>query len=183
MLKLKHQMKTNTKTTTYILLAILVCVLVGIIYFKFRLNKDIEYIIETKRNNFFASEEIRSIVGLKSKLEAAKKVSDAFDDLYIDRNNILSFIETIEKVAASHNVVLSIDTMTIDESHLAEVPAYGILNMSLTVSGNFQSITDFISALEKLPYFINITTVRLNRPESEGDNSWIANMSLFGLTN
>jgi Tfp pilus assembly protein PilO len=176
-------MKINTKNITKILAVILLVTISAVVYLKLSLNKDIKYIIETKQNNFLASEKINSIFGLKSKIEATKKISDSFDILYIDRNNILSFIETVEKMAEKNKTVLTIDSVNIDESHLKDPLPYGLLNMNLTIKGNYANILSFISALEKMPYFITINNVRLVKAGGDNETEWSANLSLSGITN
>jgi Tfp pilus assembly protein PilO len=176
-------MKTNTKNIKKILIITFVVVVSLVAYLKYSLNKDIEYIISTKESNFIAAEKINSIFGLKSKVELAKKVSDSFDVLYIDRNNVLNFIETIEKIADKNKVLLVIDNVSIDESHLKDALPYGLLNMNLTLKGNYDYIYGFISDLEKMPYFIAMNNLRIVKDGVGNESGWSANISISGITN
>lgn len=174
-------MKTNTKKITKILLILLFLILSFIIYFKIVLNKDIEYIAETKINNFTVYQQISSIVGLKGKLENANNISKSFDSLYVDRSHVLGFIEIIESGAEKNNTVLIIDNVNIDETHLKDALPYGLLNMTLMASGKYESIISLVKFLEDLPYFVTIHNVKMT--EVESTKEWTSNISFSVLTN
>lgn len=174
-------MKTNTKKITKILILTLVLIVSFIVYFKIIINKDIEYISQTKIENFNTYQQINSIVGLKGKLENAKFISKSFDSLYVERSNILEFIEIIESGAKKYNSILIIDNVNIDETHLKDDLPYGTLNMILVLNGQYKDIISFIHFLEDLPYFVNINSVKINISESSKD--WSANIYFSTLTN
>jgi len=176
-------MKTNTKKITLILIAILLLVLGAIIYFKISLNKDIQYIIETKKSNFLVSENIRAAIGIKDKLKEVLDLEKSFDVFFIERNNVLGFIENIEKIAEVNKVTLLIDNVSVDETHLSESLPYGVLNMTLTATGKFDSIMSFLDNLEKIPYYLDFKTVRLVTVGGENNLGWSINVVFSSLTN
>jgi len=176
-------MKTNTKKITLILIVLLLLVLAAIIYFKISLNKDIQYIIETKKSNFLVSENIQAAVGIKNKLKEVTDLAKSFDVFYVDRSNVLGFIETIEKTAETNKVTLVIDNVSVDETHLSESLPYGVLNMTLTATGRFDSIMNFLNGLEKLPYYLDFKTVRLVTVGGENNLDWSINVVFSSLTN
>jgi len=176
-------MKTNTKKITLILIAILLLVLGSIIYFKISLNKDIQYIIETKKSNFLVSENIRAAIGIKDKLKEVLDLEKSFDVFFIERNNVLGFIENIEKIAEVNKVTLLIDNVSVDETHLNESLPYGVLNMTLTATGSFDSIMNFLDNLEKIPYYLDFKTVRLVTVGGENNLGWSINVVFSSLTN
>lgn len=174
-------MRTNTKKITKILIVTLILIVSFIVYFRIILNKDIEYIAQTKIDNFNISQQISSVVGLKGKLENANNVSKSFDSLRIDRSNVLGFIEIIETGAQKNNTVLIIDNVNIDESHLKDSLPYGLLNMTLVANGKYESLVSLIRFLEDLPYFVTIHNVKIT--ELESLKEWSANISFSVLTN
>jgi hypothetical protein len=174
-------MKTKTKNTIIILSIVMIAILVVISYFKILLNKNIDYIIENKKNNFLISEKINSSFGLKSKSEEITKISNSLNDFYIDRNNIVNFIKIIEQVAIDNEVTLIINKVDVDESHLEEDLPYGVLTMVLTVNGKLNSNLAFLAKLEKLPYHLDFGAINLKANEENQD--WSLNIAITGITN
>jgi hypothetical protein len=176
-------MNNKTKNSIIILSLAAILILAFIVYFKLNLNKDIEYIIETKKNNFLTSEKIQSVTGLKSKSEEIDIVQKSFSGFYIDRSNILSFIELVENTAKNSGTELVIENVNVDEAHLTEPLPYGILNMTLTATGRLSSVTGLLTSLEKLPYPLNFTTVRLVAKGGQDNSDWAINIVITGITN
>jgi len=183
MLKLTKKMNNKTKNSIIILSIVVILISAFITYFKLNLNKDIEYIIETKKNNFLASEKIQSVSGLKNKTAEIEKAHNYFNSLYIDRANVLNFIEAIEKTGNNNGLILTIENVNVDETHLKEALPYGLLNMTLTATGKLDSITKFLADLEKLPHALDFKTVRLISAEGENSSGWSVNVVLNGITN
>lgn len=180
-------MKNKTKNSIIILSIVAVLALVFVVYLKISQNKDIAYIIETKKNNFLNSEKIHAISGLKNKSIEVEQVRKGFDDYYIERNNLLNFIEIIENLAKDKNVNLVIDNVNVDETHLKDTVPYGILSMTMSVDAkNLSSATDFLKGLEKLPYsidFINIKLINTTEEQKLNVSSTRLSVTINGITN
>ena len=180
-------MKNKTKNSIVILIVVMVIILSLVIYLKIIQNKDIAYIIETKKNNFLASEKIHSAYGLKNKLAEIEEVRKGFDNFYIDRNNMLGFIESLEEIAKDSQVDLVIDSVAVDESHLKDDVPYGVLNMTLTANvKDFSSAVNFLANLEKLPHiidFINTKLVSVANEKDERSSGWKISINIKGITN
>jgi Tfp pilus assembly protein PilO len=176
-------MKNKTKNTIIFLSLIFVALTVFVIYFKLSLNNDIEYIIETKKNNVILENNIKTFTGLKNKIKESLSISEAFDQFYIDRNNILNFIDLIEKISTKNKVTFTIDSVNVDETHLKEDVPYGILEMNLTIAGNYDSLINLLSDLEKLPYLIDINNVKISVSDNEKNSFWTMKVSFNGITN
>lgn len=165
----------------------MVIILSLVVYLKLNQNKNIAYIIETKKNNFLLSEKIHSAYGLKNKSDEIEEVRKGFDDFYIDRNNMLGFIESLEEIAKNNQVDLVIDSVAMDESHLKDAMPYGILNMALTANAkDFSSAVNFLANLEKLPFsidFINTKIVGVVNDKDGNLSSWKININIKGITN
>jgi len=180
-------MKNKTKTSIIVLSVVMILILAFVIYLKLNQNKDIAYIVETKKNNFIASEKIHTISGLKNKSAEIEEVRKSLDAFYIDRNNMLGFIETLENIAKDNQVDLIIDNVGVDETHLKDTSPYGVLSMSLTANTkDFNSAVNFLTNLEKLPYVIDFLSVKLlSAANSGGDiaSGWKISVTLTGITN
>lgn len=180
-------MKNKTKNSIIVLSVVMILILVFVVYLKLDQNKDIAYIIETKKNNFLVSEKIHSAYGLKNKSAEIEGVRKGLDDFYIDRNNMLGFIESLEEIAKNNQVDLVIDSVAVDESHLKESMPYGVLNMTLTANAkDFSSAVNFLANLEKLPFsidFINTKLVGVVNEKNESPSSWKISINIKGITN
>jgi Tfp pilus assembly protein PilO len=176
-------MKSKTKNSIIILSIVAILVLTTVVYFKLLLDKNIAYIIETKKNNFLLAEKIHNASDLKRKSSEIEQILKSFNVFYIDRNNIVSFIKIIEKAANDNGVSLVIDNVSVDESHLTESLPYGILSMSLIASGKLNSTTNFLSSLEKLPYHLDFGAVKLVTKDDEKSSDWSINIAITGITN
>lgn len=175
-------MKNKTKNTIIVLSIVTLLLITTLIYFKIDFNKNIQIIIEAKKNNFLISEKIHTALGIKNKIKEVKDVEESFDDFFVDKNKVLGFIENIEKIAETNNVTLTIDNVTSDESHLKESLPYGLLKMTLVASGNFNSVNNFMTDVENLPYYIEFGGVRMKATEDKSDANWSISVSLNTLT-
>ena len=182
MLKSIKKMKNKTKNIIILLSIITVLLLAFIIYFKLHLNEELKYIEEVKKNNFIALENIHEASGLKNKVKEVDEVEEIFDEFFIDKNNVLGFIETIEKIATTSNVSLVIENVTPDDTHINESLPYGILNMTLTARGSYDSINMFLKNLEKLPYYVDFNGIKMVAIGEKGNSEWSINMTLTTLT-
>jgi hypothetical protein len=175
-------MKNKTKNTI-ILLSIITFLLIGIItYFKISFNRDIKIITESKKNNFLISEKINDAVGIKNKIKEIETVGKSFDDFFIDKNKVLGFIENIENIATANNVILIIDNVNSDETHLKENLPYGLLKMTLIAKGDFSSVNKFLSDIEKIPYYIDFSGMKMISITDQSVSNWSINISLTALT-
>lgn len=176
-------MNKATKNLNIVLGIILIAVLALTIYLKISINKDIEYIAQTKAENFAILEKVNSLTGLKNMIEEAAQVGQDLDVLYVDRENILDFIETIEGAAGRNNLTLTIDSVNLDETNINADPVpYGILKMAVTANGNFNSLLSFTKEIEDLPHMIDFNATRLARAGGDG-TTWTMNIALTTITN
>ena len=175
-------MKNKTKNTIIILSIITVLLLTFIIYFKLSFNKELKYIEDVKKNNFLILENIRESFGIKNKIKEVDEVEKTFDEFFVDKNNVLNLIESIEKIGTKSDVSLVIENVIPDDAHLKDSLPYGILNMTLTAKGDLVSINNFLRNLEKLPYYIDFNGIKMVLIGDKGGSDWSINVSLTTLT-
>lgn len=182
MLKLLKKMKNKTKNIIILLSIITLFLLSFIVYFKLHLNDELKHIEEVKKSNFLALENIHAASGIKNKIKQVDEVEKSFDEFFIDKENVLNFIETVEKIATTSNVSLVIENVTPDDTHTKESLSYGILNMTLSARGSYSSINSFLNNLEKLPYYVDFNGIKMVAVGEKGNSEWSINMSLTTLT-
>jgi len=175
-------MKNNTKNRIFILSTAIVLILAFIIYFKLSLDKEVKFIIETKKSNFIISEKLQSASKIKNKIKDLEEVKTSLDAFFVDKKNILSFIESLEKEATANGVDLVINSVNVDETHLKESFPYSPLNITLTATGKFSSVNSFLVSLEKLPYYVDFNTVKLVSTGNNDSSNWTVNVSLSSMT-
>jgi Tfp pilus assembly protein PilO len=177
-------MKNQTKTIKKILILILIALVILIGYLKFKIEKEIEYISDTREQNITLNKKIYSVPNLNQKMTKLESLSKEFDELYVEREGILKFIETIEKLSEKFGIVLTIDNISLDKSNIKEDQfSYGVLNMNLNAIGKFDNLNQFLIDLENLPLIIEISNVRINYIDKGSQDGWSFNVMLKVLTN
>lgn len=118
----------------------------------------------------------------KSKLSSAlKKIEpqlEQFNKIFINRDRDLEFITTLEGLADKHklNQTISLDTRLYDSKK-----TYSIIPISLSVTGKFENIIQYLSSLESSSYYIKTTSFAMSKAESI-DNETIINLNLSANT-
>ncbi len=91
---------------------------------------------------------------LKKNFAATKEQQDTLSSYFIDMNNPVPFFETIEAYGKNVGVKAVFDTVTIKK-------APNELDASVTVSGSFSGIYQFLQMLEVAPYEFSITSMTI----------------------
>jgi len=105
-------------------------------------------------------------LSLKKLTENIKVIEPRVNELekiFINKNDSLSFITSLETAAAKNNVSEKTDLG--DETALDEF--YGQIPLTINVQGNFSGLVGFISALETLPETVNIDSLQITALSDE----------------
>ena len=123
---------------------------------------------------------------LKKELSTMEERQQQLSSYFIDVDNIVPFLETVEGYGRQTNVTTKFDTFDIHTG-----PSR--LDVSLVADGNFADIYRFFSLLENTPYATKINTMSLQlavplgfQPQGSGPHSsgWEAHatLSVFSIT-
>lgn len=109
----------------------------------------------TKENEKIFSEKIAEV----------KKMSDSINAYFVDPNNIDTFVVFLESLGTIEGVELVVNNIDIPKDII------NILNLKISIKGEFSNVISTIDSLENIPYEINITQIYLNKDMSqEGSN-------------
>ncbi len=95
------------------------------------------------------------IIQLRKNVATAQESQDTLTSYFIDSNDIVPFLETLEKYGEQVGVLVKYNTVDI-----AKNPAR--LNLELMASGQFVNVYRFIALLESAPYHILINSSNMS---------------------
>lgn len=111
------------------------------------------------------------------KLNNKKDYSDAvtlinknqpfLDDLFLDKNNQLSLVKTLERDAQKYSIQMKFAPPPVEQKDKNQ----SSLRISLDLVGSFNNIYQFISKIETYPYFINMRNIVINKSQGPGAQS------------
>lgn len=90
------------------------------------------------------------------KLNLSKDKIANISEYFVDKNNELDFIKTLEDLSTKYKVEQKI---SIDYNSLNNTEVYNSVPVQITIFGNFQDVLDYISELNTINYFINIKSI------------------------
>lgn len=98
------------------------------------------------------------------------------DAVFVDYNNDLQFIETLEKIAIDNNIDQKISLGAIKNEEISE---FEKITLEISVNGSFLNVMNYLINLETLNYYINISSLDISeskidfekRPGEEGPSS------------
>lgn len=176
-------MKTASKKINVLLTLICLAGLSFLVYLKISLQKDLDFIIQTKQENAIIRQKISSTDNLQKKIDEVEAVNAAFKKIFLDRGQILNFIETVEMLASQNRLSLNVESVDLDEAHLSDQPvSYGALEMVVSLRGNLSGLENFVFDLENLPRHITFNNIRLVEAGSQ-PGEWSAHLSFEVITN
>lgn len=177
-------MQHNKQKKNIILRVIIVLIFVAFLIFTHFYILDLSNKnLENKKNNANNSKIYYPEVLIDKKQQEFQNLSLKLDDYFVEREDLVSFIEKIEFLADAQNVQMIIDNINVDETNLGDnVFPHGTLQLVVTVRGSWASVGNFLTAIENLPYSVLIKGVRFTRTNNQGTD-WAMNMAFEILTN
>jgi Tfp pilus assembly protein PilO len=115
------------------------------------------------------------IQGLERTLKDTAKDRDSISKYFVSKTNAVTFIEQIEKVGKSANVVLSVNTVSDDAKDM------GGIQLSFSATGGFSDIYRLIALVESLPYKVTLkkTDIQKTEERKEGVAVWKGNFTVM----
>jgi len=92
----------------------------------------------------------------KKKIEEIKKESSDYDSYLFKKENALELIQHLEKMSKQTKVNQKINSTNLDQI----IPG-SKLQISITVSGKYVDVLEYINVIENVKYFFNIESVRI----------------------
>lgn len=139
-----------------------------------------ENIKESKRISAALDARQELLAGLMTDMQAAKGAGERVRTAFLPATDVLEFVGATESMALKHNVTetITFDTPretphTIDEVSLVEIP------FALSVEGNVFTFLAFLADVERLPYFMKITSITIVGPQ-EGGWQNLSNIAVRG---
>ncbi|MFA5021459.1 MAG: type 4a pilus biogenesis protein PilO [Patescibacteria group bacterium] len=91
--------------------------------------------------------------------EEIKPQKDKLNTVFIPQGNELKFISTLEDVASTNGVKQNLELNTQSTTKTGDLQ---VLPIKMTIQGNFYQIMKYLTGLEKLNYYLNITNLQFN---------------------
>lgn len=181
-------MKTKTLNKIILSAIVLIAVLVFNFIFLLRTNTNYDEIIENKKNIITESSQTNSLSDTKNKIQDLEMIRSRIDSVLINEENAVAFISLIENLANESGVQMEIQN--IDFADPEEEGQLGVLDMTFRIVGSWSNTTNFLGAVESLPYLVNVGSIRLSllgqTQNGDGENlsnQWSIDFHLIGLTN
>jgi Tfp pilus assembly protein PilO len=120
----------------------------------------------------------QSLRKLSEKLEKAEEKIHILDQVFIDQEDGLEFITTLEGIAGKNNINQKINLLqTADNNGYSQM-----VPLQIFPQGEFSQILNYLVGLETLNYYINIKTMDLSsnaRTASPGEEKFSGSVGLF----
>lgn len=174
---------TKTQKNTITLLIVLVTLLFFVSYWQNKiLDKTDNLVLDKKK---YAEEMIND----KTPKQIAENTAfveqsvNFFDELYIDADNVVAFINFLEELTNSLGIELNIQSInsSAESESTIESLGYETIDLSLSVRGSWSKVNDFIVMLENLPYHLRSNELRMNASREEEEEVWTANIRFVGI--
>lgn len=103
----------------------------------------------------------QALRSIKNSLEQNKDSLNRVDSYFVNTDGAVGFIEGLEKLASDGGVSLTIGGVNNEIDTKVKNDFKEILRLRVDVSGSWANVVSFISALETLPFRVQIETVSL----------------------
>lgn len=175
------ELEKNKGKFIFLVTIVVIMLGIGILGYLYLLNQRNE-ISEIKKN--LEKERIvnQNISELKGRIGDLENKDAQLGQIFLDSNNVVGFIETIERLAVGRGVVLNIqDVKGVDEGD-REIGS--ILSMVLKAEGSWNGVNNFLEDIENLNHHIDIRNVKLVKSGGveATSSAWTIDMGLNILT-
>ncbi len=102
---------------------------------------------------------------LSEKLDKIEPQMKKFEQIFINQNRELEFITTLEDIALSNKVLQKIN---LNLNAVKAEQTYKKIPLRLNIQGNFYNLLQYLTSLENLNYYINITSLEMTKEISSG---------------
>lgn len=162
-------METKKKIYTIISVFFILAVFL-VMFFIYPLSKEIkqesdDFIIQ-RNNRLILDNQFSEAINFKQKYDDYKNNLSKIDNLFVDSQNPVDFIEYLEKTAGSAGIEIKISTPS-----LSKEGKLSYENFQFSAFGKFSNILKFAQTLETGPYLIQIQTLTIgNNKNTQATN-------------
>ncbi|OIO07068.1 hypothetical protein CO115_01205 [Candidatus Falkowbacteria bacterium CG_4_9_14_3_um_filter_36_9] len=118
----------------------------------------------------------QSITELSKNISKIQQQLSVFDKIFIDKNNSLDLITTLENSADKYNITQKINLSVPENKDTSKDKTYIIVPITLETSGKFSDQMNYLINLETLNYQININSIKMNSSlNKNSDNNFLEN--------
>jgi len=180
-------MELRKSTVEIVLILSLNILAVAIWFFVYiQITENSTAIVINKKNLTFIEQELINNIALKSIIldDKTKEDREKINSFFVKSDEeTVDFLENVEALANSLNLeinIVSVNVLDIDENNQ-------ILDLNLKITGSFNSVYDFISLIDSLPYELSLDKFNMNSSvnvnEAGVENfEWSGNLSLALLS-
>lgn len=104
---------------------------------------------------------------LMTKLKKIENDLEKIDNVFVDKNNELGFITTLENVASYNNITQGINLLPIDETSIENPKSI----VNIVAKGKYIDIINYIQDIESLNYYVNISMINISRAAKTQDEN------------
>lgn len=174
-------------TTKIIILFILDAIIFGLCFYLFTYIKQIDNMVSSRlaqiESELKADESLRSI---KILMNDTKKERERMSLVFIQPDDTVNFIETIESLGDLTGVKLEIDSVGVDNLKSKKTGSTELFRISLKTEGSWTNTIHFLTLLENVPHKISFENVNLSKVSdlNDGDKGlsyWNGNFNLSAL--
>lgn len=153
-------MKNKKLIASIILVVLLNSLVLWGWFYAHSLLKGQDEIIKQQRQKLALNEKsFQNSSSLKVLLEEIKGEKQVIDDIFINRENVINFIESLESLAKQTDVLIKIGSVNIENAK------NGSLNLQINLRGDFRQTFHYLVLLENLPYLIDVERVNFRKVE------------------
>jgi Tfp pilus assembly protein PilO len=176
---------SNTKKILFTLITVLIVIIATNIIGVFMINNQKTEVVELKKEISRESAKNYSVTDLKQQILILKNLESKLDDIYVDRGEIVIFIEQLEQISKNIGTDLQIKNVNVETvKDVKENELHGNLDMVLQVDGSWSKVTKFLTFIESMPNYIVIDNMRFNTITGAGGESlWSLSLSMKVITN
>lgn len=109
------------------------------------------------------------LTSLKNTLRDSKTEADLIDKRFVSKEGVPAFITMLENKAAELGVKVDFGSINIEEGEVLD----GTLKLQISGSGTWNAVTDFIVALDSLPYASTIEEMRISNPTAMSETAQV----------
>ena len=176
-------MKSNTTQKIIFSTLVVIIILIFDIFALNITNKQMDKIVEVKKEIITESATAINLSDTKRKIEELKTIDSRLNNILIEEGKIVNFISLIEDTSAELSIEIKILEVNFNDFADDSKKELGELEMDFQVSGSWQQITTFLKTIESLPYLVNVESLRFSINSTKDGIGWNANFTLKGITN
>jgi len=187
------------KQREVIAILVYVCVIIALIYFVVlpllaRISSTRDQIQEEHMKQDIKKQQISELPKMEEQYNILQNNEKSVDVL-LDKNDAVVLIEKLEKLAQDSNNEISISVQDVatqknatvitnsetktDNELVNDLPSTNYLQMKITLTGDYNTMMNFVHSLESSEYYCDIIAIQINQKENTNEVSDIGMKTLI----